>query len=396
MSEYCTGNQLRLLCNGGEYFPALIAAIERAEFSVFLESYICAADGSGRAVAKALMDAAQRGVSVYVIVDAFGTRHYFGKQLPRQMLDAGVQLVHYRPSNPVGYFRRTQLRRLHRKLVLVDATVGFVGGINIIDDMNSPVLKPPRVDFAVEVRGPVLADFAITAQRLWQVLRVSNPQLGPAARLLSTYPATGNQIAQLVLRDNLRNRRSIENAYQSAISGARQEVLIATAYFFPGLRMRRLLMQAALSGVRVRLLLQEKIEYRLLTHATKALYGQLLETGIEVYEYHASFLHAKVAVVDGLWATVGSSNIDPLSLLMAREANLCVRDMAFVDELKTRIESLIMSGAKQVTLVDWQSRSLLTRLRHWAAYNWARFLIGVFAYDGFGWLEGNRRHTPLQ
>ena len=140
-----------------------------------------------------------------------------------------------------------------------------------------------------------------------------------------------------MIRDNLRYRRDIERAYLAAIRTAKREILIANAYFFPGVRFRRALIAAAQRGVRVTLLLQARVEYLLLHYASRALYGQLLAAGIEIQEYHRSFLHAKVAVVDDHWATVGSSNIDPYSLLMAREANVFVRDPHFADQLRVEL-----------------------------------------------------------
>jgi cardiolipin synthase A/B len=390
VSRYSAGNQLRLLCNGTDYFPALIAAIEAAKTSIFIETYIFADDASARQVASALCAASARGVSVYLTIDSFGSRTYFTAELETLFRAGGVHLSFYRPDVFSMRFRRVRLRRLHRKLALIDGKLAFVGGINVIDDEHSPVLKPPRVDFAVAVQGPVVAQIATAMQWLWRVQRLAHPSqhLPMAEPVNCVTQAVGLQTAKLVLRDNFRFRRDIESAYLTAIRGARQEVLIATAYFFPGVGFRRALIQAAKRGVRVTLLLQDRIEYRLLTHATKALYGQLLQAGIVIHEHEASFLHAKVAVVDGQWATVGSSNIDPLSLLLAREANLCVRDALFANELGGKVRQLIETGAREVTLADWRQRSLGQRLLHWLAFGWARLLIGVFAYDGRGWLEG--------
>jgi cardiolipin synthase len=152
--------------------------------------------------------------------------------------------------------------------------------------------------------------------------------------------------AALVLRDNLRNRRKIESAYLAAIEGARTEIIVANAYFLPGARLRRSLVAAARRGVRVRLLLQGRYEYFLQYHASRPVYGALLAAGVEIHEYAASFLHAKVAVVDTRWATVGSSNLDPLSLLLAREANVVVEDAGFAQGLRERLEQAMHRGGR--------------------------------------------------
>ena len=156
----------------------------------------------------------------------------------------------------------------------------------------------------------------------------------------------GTQVAKFTIRDNLRHRRDIERAYLAGVRTARREILIATAYFFPGVRFRRALISAAARGVKVTLLLQARVEYRLLHYASRALYGQLLTAGVAIQEYHRSFLHAKVAVVDSRWATVGSSNIDPYSFLMSREANVFVRDAAFAGELRVELLQMIEAGSR--------------------------------------------------
>jgi cardiolipin synthase len=144
--------------------------------------------------------------------------------------------------------------------------------------------------------------------------------------------------AGLVLRDNLRNRSRIERHYRKAIGEARNEIIIANAYFVPGRKLRKALIHAAQRGVHVRLLLQGRYEYFMQYHAARPVYGALLAAGVEIYEYSVSFLHAKVAVIDAHWATVGSSNLDPLSLLLAREANVVVDDVAFAQDLRHRLE----------------------------------------------------------
>jgi cardiolipin synthase len=183
-----------------------------------------------------------------------------------------------------------------------------------------------------------------------------------------------------VVRDNLWHRKDIEDAYLEAIGRARSEILIASSYFFPGLSFRRALAQAAARGVRVILLLQGRVEYRLLHYASRALYGALLDAGIEIHEYHKSFLHAKVAVIDGTWATVGSSNIDPFSLLVAREANVILDDASFSNLLRQSLATAMEAGAEQVRPEHWRRRPLPERLAHWVCYGFARLLTGVGSY----------------
>jgi cardiolipin synthase A/B len=387
MHTYSTGNRVALLKNGTEYFPALIAEIESARDSVYIEAYIFADDGAGRVVADALIAACERGVDVRVVVDGFGTKNYLTQHLRDMLARAGVWIVLYRVDVFPMTFRKSRLRRLHRKLAIVDGRVAFVGGINIIDDMNTPGHTPPRIDFAVRVEGPVLESIVGAAHRLWRVLRVVNldPRALPQFRLEANTQVDGETTAKFLVRDNFRYRRHIERAYLAAIRSAKDDVTIACAYFFPGIRFRRELIAAAARGVRVTLLLQGRVEYAWLRHATQALYGQLLRGGVRIVEYEASFLHAKVAVVDGRWATVGSSNIDPFSLLLAREANVFVRGEVFASQLRAALVNLEVQGGEEIEPARWTRRSGLMRLLDWIAYGTLRAAIGLVGERGARW-----------
>ncbi|HSV20492.1 MAG TPA: cardiolipin synthase ClsB [Casimicrobiaceae bacterium] len=389
-ARFTPGNRVALLRSGREYFPALVSAIETAQREVWLETYIFADDPAGRLVADALVRAAQRGVAVRVLVDGWGARHYLTDGLRRFMLEGGVDLMSYRPEIKPWDFRSNRLRRLHRKLCHVDGRIAFVGGINIIDDLHTPGHKPPRVDFAVSIEGPLLAPIMYTMQRVWAIVEIAQlrrtdvrlfPDRAPAQRV-------GTQTAKFVIRDNLRHRRDIERAYMAAIRTARREIVIATAYFFPGADFRRALIAAAARGVRVTLVLQARVEYRLLHYASRALYAQLLHAGVAIQEYHRSFLHAKVAVVDGRWATVGSSNIDPYSFLMSREANVFVRDAWFAEQLRFELGMIVDTGSSAVPTERWAHRSRAEKALSWIAYGVVRVAMGMLRYGGNEWWRG--------
>jgi len=390
---FLPGNRLKLLRLGVEYFPALEAAIGEAKREVFLETYIYAGDDTGMRIARALCEAARRGVAVRVLVDGFGSKD-MPERLQNELLDAGVQLLVFRPEIWRARFRRDRLRRMHRKLAVADARVAFVGGINIIDDMHTPRQVPPRYDYAVKVEGPLLGPIHDSAVRLWNWVaranlehgwRVSHPirpRQAPGHSIPHHASRPGGQRAALVVRDNVRHRRDIEEAYLAAIRSAREEIVIANSYFFPGIRFRRALAGAAARGVRVILLLQGRVEYVLLHYASRALYGTLLEAGVQIYEYHRSFMHAKVAVIDDRWATVGSSNIDPFSLLLAREANIVVDDRAFAVELRGRLREDMEKGARVVAKTRWFKQPLWRRIPIWIGYGVARFTMGMFGLGG--------------
>ncbi len=381
--EFLPGNRLTLLRSGVEYFPALEAAIRGAQREVFLETYIYAGDATGRRITSALCEAASRGLAVHLLVDGFGSRD-MPAEFVRELRDAGARLLVFRPEIWRFRFRRDRLRRMHRKIAAADGRVAFVGGINIIDDMDTPRQKPPRYDYAVKIEGPLVAPVREAAVRLWN--RIALARLEHGWRVSHPVPPhvahAGSERAALAVRDNLRHRRDIEEAYLAAIAAAQEEIVIASAYFFPGRRFRRALVGAAARRVRVVLLLQGRVEYVLLHYASHALYGPLLEAGVEIYEYHRSFMHAKVAVIDGHWATVGSSNIDPFSLLLAREANVVVEDRRFAAELRGRLRADIEHGARVVAKTRWFRQPLWRRIPNWIGYGLARFTMGMFGIGG--------------
>ena len=381
MAIFRPGNRIALLRNGAEYFPALETAIDGAGSDVHLETYIFADDPTGRRIALALIRAAERGVRVRVVVDGFGTRGYSGT-LFEELQTGGVEVVVYRPEVARFRFRKHRLRRLHRKIAVVDGRTAFVGGINIIDDMNTPKHVPPRFDYAVCVEGPLLADIYPVVRRLWMMLRWIQLRYragDPAEPPLLAAPA-GDRLAAFVYRDNLRHRRDIEEQYLVAIEKASSEIIIANAYFFPGTNFRRALIAARKRGVRVTLLLQGRVEYVLLHYASRALYGTLLNGGVEIIEYHRSFMHAKVAVFDGEAATVGSSNIDPFSLFLSREANVWIRDAGFANELRASLESAMQGGARALEQKRWRDRPYVERVLTWVCYGVARLMMGFVGY----------------
>ena len=372
-------HQLHLLQGAKELFQAMVHAIEHSKHEVRLETYIFAFDSQGQAVAQALEQAALRGVDVYLVVDGIGT-----PPLPPDWIArfdaAGVHWHRFSPLGWLGVFFPVRWRRLHRKLCVVDGRVAFCGGINVMDDFHDlrlGTLDSARLDFAVQVHGPLVKDAKALMRRFWSRLDFAHglesrqwsktrSQLQTALRpqpapMHAPAPddAPGKIPAALVLRDNLRNRSRIEQTYRQAIGQAHHEVLIANAYFMPGRKLRHALEHAAQRGVRVILLLQGRYEYFMQFHGARAVYGSLLAAGVEIHEYQGGLLHAKVAVVDSVWATVGSSNLEPLSLLLAREANVVLRDAHFAQALRQRLLAAIAQQSVQMDPLRYLQRG------HW-------------------------------
>lgn len=388
------GHRLDLLQGSRELFPALIAAIDGARRQVRLETYIFDFTATGADVAYALERAARRGVGVMLVVDGFGS-----ESLPpawqERWLQTGVQWKVYAPPGRFGVAWPGNWSRMHRKLCLVDGEIAFCGGINILDDFHDPSygrLEHPRLDFAMRVTGPLVASVGETMARLWQrlqavqqlkhvrlagvfeSLRAARPARGPAAGRQDGPRSRAR--AGLVLRDNVR-RTHIERAYRRAIARARSEIIIANAYFVPGRKMRNALTRAARRGVKVQLLLQGRYEYFMQFYASRPVYGVLLAAGVQIYEYSPSFLHAKVAVIDGQWSTVGSSNLDPLSMLLAREANILVQDEAFSRDLRHRLVLAMAHEGRRVDPEAFARRPLSQRMGEWLAFFLMRIALAV-------------------
>ncbi|MCW5633845.1 MAG: cardiolipin synthase ClsB [Rubrivivax sp.] len=367
--RFVGGNRVDLLEGGNELFPRMREAIAAAAREVWLATYIFHDDDTARSLLDDLCRAAARGVAVHVVLDGFGSNGTL-PAIRRRLEGTAVQLEVFRPLERWwAWLQPGQLRRLHQKLCVCDTgeggEVAFVGGINVIDDrldLRHGWTEQPRLDFAVEVRGPLATAVHATARAMWarahlargwreevRTLARSAARMDRAKQLVRQLRGAAELAAEddprpmraaFLVRDNLRQRRAIERSYVEAIRAARERVDIAVPYFYPGRVFRRALRRAARRGVRVRLLLQGKVDYRIAAIAARALYDELRANGVRIYEYTPAFLHAKVAVVDEQWATVGSSNIDPLSLLLNLEANVVVRDTGFARSLGARFEAL--------------------------------------------------------
>lgn len=373
-------NEVQLLCCGTGYFPALIEAVEAAQYDVYFETYIYACDEIGDAMTAALIRAAERGVHVRVITDWFGTGHRQCLRMKEAFARANVQ---YRIFN--AWFRRG-VTRSHRKICVVDRKVAFVGGINITDDLfcehhpDQP-LAAPRWDFAVKVEGPLVAQIHHEMQAQWMRLGrmglVNRLRLYREMRKSSKAMAENPVLAAFVVRDNWRNRRTIQRAYLQALGRAKKSVLLANPYFAPGHKFRRALAKAAQRGVDVKLLIGVG-EFALQDAVAHSFYPKLLDAGVQVFEYRKTQLHGKVAVVDDDWATVGSSNCDGLSLFLNQEANVVVKDAAFARTLRRHIESAIEEGVR-IHKEDYANIGWVRRAGYGAAYAVYKLTMRVFA-----------------
>lgn len=431
--RFTGGNEVRLFGSGADFFGAMIERIDAATRDVAIETYIFCDDDTGRALSAALVRAARRGVRVRVITDGIGTPHL---ALFETWPAAGIEHRVYNPH----IFGRFGFSRTHRKLAVIDDQYASCGGINVVDDLkqDGKTLPWPRWDFAVELHGPVVVDVRVAFEQQWRRIRLGHRPPLPAGTLSPGVPAsagymaphpTGHTIARstqivddalralapaassgpagrlfarlrerlrasvrdprvahvpcvaFVARDNVVNRRAIEKAYLDAIGEARKEVLLANPYFMPGRRLRRALLEAAERGVTVKLLIGRK-EFAVLDYGVPFLYNQLLSAGVQIAEYEKTMLHGKVAVVDSNWATVGSSNLDALSLVLNNEANVLLVLHPQIQQLRDAILEAF-EESPQIDRARYEARPWYVRTVNWLAWSFYRATMKLLTVGGY-------------
>jgi cardiolipin synthase len=362
--EYVPGNSLTLYVRGKDLFPAMMAAIEKAEASVHLETYILGSDRTGRAFAEALAKKARTGARVRVIYDSIGSMD-LDPTLETLMRNAGVQVLEYHPVAP---WRPSWAwnRRDHRKILVCDGRVAFVGGMNLNDE-NAPadLGGGDWRDAHVRVEGPAARDLDLLFRDVWSA------QTGRWFETSGDGATRGPARVKIAANQELMNRFVIREAYVNALTAARDEVSIANAYFIPDWRIRRALARAARRGVDVRVMVPGHSDSSAVWHAMRARYDSLLTRGVRVFEWQGPMMHAKAVVVDRLWASVGTYNLDHRSLQHNLEVNLNVLDRAFAGELASQFE-LGLKGSREITLADWRRRPLLERIKErlWVSFDY--------------------------
>ena len=380
------GNQLRLLENGDQFFPRVSAAIQRAERTLVLETFILFEDQVGKALHRDLLMAARRGVQVEVMVDGYGSND-LSDHFVNSLTQAGVRFLYFDPRPLVLGMRTNLFRRLHRKIVVVDDAVAFVGGINFSDEHNTDYGPQAKQDYAVEVTGPVVLDIARYVKQAIGSAQMTRRWWGGRAKRLAVNAMPGDAQVLFVSRDNDQHRDDIEQHYLDMLRKARHDVIIANAYFFPGYRLLREMRNAAQRGVRVRLIVQGEPDMPIVKVGAEMLYNYLVDAGVEVYEYCRRPLHGKIAVQDQHWSTVGSSNLDPLSLSLNLEANLMVHDRAFNQALRDNLERLLQQDCERVKDDKLPPRTWWHLTKSVLVFHFLRHFPAIA-----GWLPA---HTPL-
>jgi cardiolipin synthase len=391
-TRWVGGNRVTLLINGESFFPRVFECIAAAEREILLETFIWFEDKVGLALHAALLTAARRGVQIDVTVDGYGSPD-LSPAFISALTQAGVRVHVFDPSPRLWGYRTNMFRRMHRKIVVIDGTRAFVGGINYAADHLADFGPTAKQDYAVEIEGPLVAQIQHYARSQLLIGQREPPRLRdrlfrhkPPSPVNTTLPAAGQVETLFVTRDNREHTSDIERHYRIAIRGARQRIIIANAYFFPGYRLLRQLRRAARRGVDVRLILQGEPDMPIVKIAARLLYHHLLVAGVKIYEYRERPLHGKVALTDDEWSTVGSSNLDPLSLSLNLEANVIIKDRAFNQFLGEHLAQLMQTSCKQILIADVAEAGLWVTVRSFFVFHLLR------RYPAwFGWLPA---HTP--
>ncbi len=377
--RFVSGNKVTLLLDGDATYAAMLSAIGTARDHVHMESYIVEDDNVGRRFADALMSKAREGLSVSLIYDAVGALGTSAEYFER-LRDAGVALLEFNPLNPLeakaGWSPDS---RDHRKLLVVDGTIAFLGGVNISGvyssrgSVKSTARRGARLpwrDTHVQIEGPVVA----ACQRMY--LETWRRQQGTPLRPCKCFPeleSAGDETVCAIAGSPDAGPSAIYATLLSTIDRAERSVLLTNAYFVPDTPLRDALKMAAARGVDVRLILPSRTDSSLVLDAGHSYYDELLRSGVRIFERRHALLHAKTAVIDGAWSTIGSTNLDWRSFQHNYEVNAVILGSGFARELQTVFEH-DLAESDEITLHAWQERPTVARLREAFARLWARWL----------------------
>lgn len=372
-SPLILGNKVALLQDGKATYAAMFAAIRAARDHINLESYIIEDDEIGRQFADLLLEQQRRGIQVNVIYDSFGgigtPQEYFDR-----LREGGINVLEFNPINPLDA-RKSWLiyNRDHRKLLVVDGRIAFIGGINISNVYSSsPSIRRARQaagnaiawrDTDLQIEGPVVGELQKLFIETW------TKQHGKPLAEKDYFPAltvAGKDIVRAIGSTPDDPYSLIYLTLISAIGNAEREVHLTNAYFVPDRQLLEALIAAARRGVDVKLILPGQSDSQLVFHAGRSNYSQLLESGVKIYERRGALLHSKTALIDGVWSCVGSTNLDWRSFLDNDEINAVVLGGDFAQQMSSMISSDI-AASTEISLEDWKKRSMLLRIKEWGA-----------------------------
>ena len=349
---YSSQNQVMLVNGGRDYFDRLHHMIRQARYCIWLQFYIFKDDETGLAVADLLMQAASRKVSVYLLVDGYASQG-LSRETIAKLENAGVQFKWF---EPIFKSRKFYLgRRMHHKLVVIDGLYAMAGGINISNRYNDMPDTPAWMDRALFCEGSEVQKMLRVCRELWgrdQVYEWDNQ----VNQLIQDKSATGRQEVRVRRNDWVKRKNEVTRSYLTMLLYAREEIIIMCSYFLPGRVFRREIANAIKRGVKIKLILAGHSDVMVAKHAERYLYHWLLKKGAMIYEYQPTILHAKMAVYDTAFVTIGSYNVNNISAYASLELNIDVLDNNFADQTKQELVEIISKDCKEVTQDNWRAR----------------------------------------
>lgn len=367
--------EVQLVRSGHEYFDLLGRLIKNARSLIHLQTYIFDADDTGKEVVHQLIEAAKRGVKVILVADGYASQT-LSKTVIKKLQEAGVQFLFFNPVWKSKYFYFG--RRLHHKVVVVDGEHGLVGGINVSNHYNDTVEHLAWLDWALYVTGPVVLELQKVCEHLAKVeilesikRRLYRKRASPEA------PAK----IQVMINDWVRGKREITNTYLKMLRNAESHVTIMSSYLLPGKILRANLRKAARRGIKIRFIMAGISDVVIAKHAERHMYRWMLRNNIEIYEYHRNVLHAKMAVCDSEWLTLGSYNVNNISAYASIELNLNVFNPTFAKEAEARLEEIIKQDCKKITKEVFESHNTLwNQFLQRSAYDIFRIILFLFTF----------------
>ena len=378
-NNYTENNQVELLCGGKKYFDILFKLIQNAKESIHIQTYIFAEDETGKLIVDALKQSVKRGVKVYLLVDGYASQD-LSNQFINQLKTAGVNFRFFEPffKNNNFYFGR----RLHHKVVVVDIKYAVVGGLNIANHYNDLPNKPSWLDFAVYVEGEIAQQLCIVCWKTWNGFN-SNINNVLCKKTVINFKIPIEKRIEIRMRRNdwVRRKNEISSSYINMLRSSQKEIIILCSYFFPGKKIRRAMVKAIKRGIKIKVVVAGISDVVIAKHAERWLYDWLLRKGIEIYEYQKNILHAKVAICDNQWMTIGSYNINDLSAYASIELNLDIKSENFCTTVRHTLNQIISNDCEQITIKNYnKTNTAFKKILNWFAFKIIRILFYLFTF----------------
>ena len=379
VKKYCTRNKVKIIRGGTEYFTLLIDLINSASESIHLHTYIFGNDKTAELVADALMAAARRNVTVHLLADGYASQS-MSKKMITAFADAGVHFRFFEPllKSKNFYFGR----RLHHKIFVADARYALTGGMNIADRYNDVDGTPAWLDFALYAAGEIARELCITCWKTWNGFP-QKMEITPCEKKQVEFDFKDADCIQLGMRRNdwVRRKNEISSTYIELFRNAQSHITILCSYFLPGKIIRRLLRNASKRGVKIKVITAGPSDVMLSKNAERWMYDWLLRNNIELYEYQPTVLHAKVAVCDDRWFTIGSYNINNISAYASIELNLDVRNTELAKEMEQVMDTIIEKDCVHITTEQVrQTKNIFKQFIRWSSYQVIRFVFYILTF----------------